>query len=58
MSANFNFTSDADLIGDFVTGDRPVARTPAAEVQVVQAILICTPRIWMLWPPLAKRWMR
>lgn len=34
MSANFNFTSDADLIGDFVTGDRPVARAPAAEVQV------------------------
>lgn len=34
MSANFNFTSDADLIGDFVEGDRPVKRSPAAEVQV------------------------
>lgn len=30
MSANFNFTSDSDLVGDFVDGAKPMSRAPAS----------------------------
>lgn len=46
MSANFNFTSDTDLVDDFVEGARPVARAPSQAVSVDPPLKALPPLVY------------